>query len=153
MLTSIMSSAAGMKPVTPINIRNLGPEDAYILDRVRPGLASDTLDPSQVWAFLATRVNELVVALDQGEVVGFASGTTVMHPDHPTEFMIANLVVHPDFKRQGIGRRLLQRITALAEDRGCVHIWARAREDNVAFRSLASSLDAQTVKGDLIFHW
>lgn len=153
MLNDTMCSAAGFKQVSPINIRNLGPEDAHILDRVRPGLSAETLDPSQVWAFLATRVNELVVALDQGEVVGFASGTTVMHPDHPTEFLIAKVAVHPDLRRQGIGRRLMQRIMALAEDRGCVHIWAPAREDNVAFRSLAASLNAQTIAGNLIFRW
>ena len=50
----------------PITIRNLGPEDAFVLDRVRPGTFDNPPDPDKVWAFLATRVNELVVALDQG---------------------------------------------------------------------------------------
>ena len=59
----------------PITIRNLGPEDAFVLDRVRPGTFDNPPDPDKVWAFLATRVNELVVALDQGEVIGFAFGT------------------------------------------------------------------------------
>ncbi|NNE78992.1 MAG: hypothetical protein HKN18_01860 [Silicimonas sp.] len=73
----------------PITIRNLGPEDAYILDRVRPGTFDNEVDPTRAYAFLATRVNELVVALDMGEVVGFASGTVLMHPDKPTAVFCA----------------------------------------------------------------
>jgi GNAT superfamily N-acetyltransferase len=124
-----------------------------VLDRLRVGLAEEPVDPAQVWAFLATRVNELVVALEAGEVIGLACGTVVMHPTGPTEFMVTRVVVHPDSRRQGVGKGLLLRLMALAEDRGCVHVWARASADNVAFRALAMSLKAQATPGGDVFHW
>ena len=61
--------------MNPITIRNLGPEEAHVLDRVREGTFDHPIDPSWAYGFLATRVNEIVVALELGEVVGFASGT------------------------------------------------------------------------------
>ena len=142
-----------VRVVAAINIRNLGPEEAHILDRVRPGLSETPLDPAQVWAYLATRINELVVALDAGEVVGFACGTAVMYPNAPTGFMVSSVVVHPDARRQGIGTRLLSRLMELAEDRGCAHIWARASDENTSFHALAKSLGAQTTPGGQVHHW
>jgi len=128
--------------LNPITIRNLGPEDAHILDRVRPGLFADAADPSRVWAFLATRVNELVVALDRGEVVGFACGTVLMRPDAPTRFLIQRVEVHPDCRRQGIGRRMMERICDLAWDRGCAGIFLALGEDDAAMRALSEKLGA-----------
>src|SRR6056297_2777206 len=83
----------------PITIRNLGPEDVHILDRVRAGVFGNPVDPSRAFAFLATRVNEIVVALSGGEVIGFASGTVVMHPDRDPAFFVNQVSVHEGFRR------------------------------------------------------
>lgn len=106
----------------PITIRNLGPEDTHILERVRPGI-SDGFDLSRAWAVLATRINELVVALDQGEVIGFAYGSMLMHPDKPSEFLVSAIHVHGDYASDEIGGRLFDRIRDLAMDRGCETMW------------------------------
>lgn len=137
----------------PITIRNLGPEDAHILDRVRPGTFDNEIDPSRAWAFLATRINELVVALDRGEVIGFASGTVIMHPDRPTVFFLNKVGVHPEYRRRGIATRLMERIMDLARDRGCEGVWCAARADNAAARALHAALGAREQGGMLIFDW
>ena len=98
--------------MNPITIRNLGPEDADILERVREGTFDHAVDPARAWAFLATRVNDIVVALDRGDVIGFASGTVLMHPDKPTQFFVQEVGVHEDYRRQGIGWRCA-RLSAL----------------------------------------
>ena len=130
-----------------ITIRNLGPEDAQVLDRVRPGTFDHPIDPSRAWAFLATRVNELVVALDRGEVIGFASGTVLMHPDKPTQFFVNEIGVHEEYRRKGIGTRLFERIADLAFDRGCEGIWLATETDNAAARGLYRSLGARETEG------
>ena len=137
----------------PITIRNLGPEDAHILDRVRPGTFDNDIDPARAWAFLATRVNELVVALDRGEVIGFASGTVIMHPDKPTQFFVNEVSVHPDFRRQGIAMRLLTRISELAADRGCEEVWVATEADNAAARSLYAKLSSNELPDVVVFSW
>ena len=137
----------------PITIRNLGPEDAHILDRVRPGTFDVPVDPSRVWAFLATRVNELVVALDRGEVIGFASGTMLMHPDKPTQFFVNEISVHEDYRRQGIATRLIERVTDLARDRGCEGIWLATEADNASARGLYTKLSARETCGIVVYDW
>jgi len=139
--------------MNPITIRNLGPEDAAILERVREGTFDHPVDPARAWAFLATRVNEIVVALDRGEVIGFASGTVLMHPDKPTHFFVNEVGVHEDFRRQGIAARLLERIFDLARDRGCEGIWLGTEVDNEPARALYRKLGARETEGLVIYDW
>ncbi len=137
----------------PITIRNLGPEEAHVLDRVRPGTFDNPVDPGWAYGFLATRVNDIVVALDRGEVVGFVSGTVLMHPDKPTSFFVNEVSVHEDYRRQGIGRRLVERIRDLARDRGCAAIWVATEGDNVEARALYSALRGRETGDIVMYEW
>lgn len=124
----------------PITIRNLGPEDAHILDRVAEGVFDNPVEPSWAYGFLVTRVNEIVVALLGGEVIGFASGTVLMHPDKPNGFFINEVSTAAPFRRQGIATRLMHRLIDLARDRGCVEIWLATEGDNAPARGLYRKL-------------
>ena len=139
--------------MNPITIRNLGPEEAHVLDRVREGTFDHPVDPSWAYGFLATRVNEIVVALDQGEVIGFASGTVLMHPDKPFSFFVNEVSVHEDYRRNGIAKRLMQRLMDLAHDRGCEGIWLATEHDNDAARALYRSMDARETDGIIVYDW
>ncbi|MXQ09140.1 GNAT family N-acetyltransferase [Alphaproteobacteria bacterium GH1-50] len=137
----------------PITIRNLGPEDVAILDRVRPGTFDNPVDPARAYAFLATRVNEIVVALTAGEVVGFATGTVLMHPDKAPQFFVNEVGVHEDMRRQGIGTRLMERLLDLARDRGCEGIWLATEEGNAAARGLYKAMQARETGGIVVYDW
>ena len=135
----------------PITIRHLGPEDAHILDRVATGVFDNPVDPAWTYAFLAIGVNEIVVALLAGKVVGFASGTALMHPDKPTGFFINEVGVGDAFRRQGIATRLVKRIVEIACDRGCQEIWLATEGDNVPARGLYRKLEA-TETEDIVMY-
>ena len=135
----------------PITIRTLGPEDAHVLDRVRPGVFDNEVDPARAWAFLATRVNSIVVALQGGEVVGFASGTVLMHPDKPTAFFVNEVGVADDRRRQGIATRVLARTIELARDRGCEDVWLATEMDNAPARALYRTFGADETE-DLVMY-
>jgi len=102
---------------------------------------------------LATRVNVMVVALDRGEVIGMAFGTTQLRPDKPTTFFIDEVSVHPDYRRQGIARRLLNHIRDRAMDRGCESVWLATECDNPAARALYRASGASETDGVVVFHW
>ena len=138
--------------LNPITIRNLGPEDAHIIDRIKPG-TFENLDPSRAWALLATRVNELVVALDRGEVVGYCYGTMVMHLDKPSEFFVSAIGVHPEHRRQGVATRMLRRLHDLARDRGCERVWVLSAEGDEAFRAFLSALDGNDIGLTHLHDW
>jgi ribosomal protein S18 acetylase RimI-like enzyme len=137
----------------PITIRNLGPEDVDVLEHVRPGTFDNPVDPARAWAFLATRVNEIVVALDRGEVVGFASGTVLMHPDKPNQFFVNEVGVHVDYRRRGIARRLVARIRDLARDRGCEGLWLATETDNASARAFYRAVGMRETEGYAIYDW
>lgn len=137
----------------PITFRHLGPEDAHVLDRVKEGTFDNPVDPARAWAFLALRVNDLVVALDQGEVIGFVSGNVMMHPDKEPAYFIHEVSVHEDYQRQGIATRLMKRIASLAEDRGCRKIWLATEEDNAPARGLYSDLGGRETGGIVMYEW
>lgn len=140
-------------PGNPITIRSLGPEDAFVLDRVRDDLFDNAIEPSRAWAFLATRVNVLVVALDAGEVIGFVYGTTMLRVDKPTSFYVDEIAVHDDYRRKGIGKRLLQRISEEARERGCESLWLGTEGDNAPARGLYDALDGEATEHVAVYEW
>lgn len=57
-----------------VAIRLLGPDDAGVLERVAEDVFDGPVDPRWTAEFLADARHELAVALDDGVVVGMASG-------------------------------------------------------------------------------
>ncbi|MDI6694020.1 MAG: GNAT family N-acetyltransferase [Anaerolineales bacterium] len=45
-------------------------------------------------------------------------------------YLIANVAVHPDFRRQGIARRMTERAIAYARQRHAPSVWLHVREEN-----------------------
>lgn len=111
-----------------------------MLDRVAEGLFDEQIEPARLWAFLATRVNDCAVALDQGTVIGFAYGTVLMRPDKPTEFFVNEVSVHEAYRRQGVARRLIERLRFNAIERGCAGMWVLTEGDNETARSFYAAL-------------
>ena len=122
-----------------IDIRLLGPGDEGVLERV----AEDVFDGPVVgrWAraFLDDARHHLVVALDDGVVVGMASAVDYVHPDKAPQLWINEVGVAPTHRRGGIGRALLDALLAHGRALGCTEAWLGTEEDNVAARRLYES--------------
>lgn len=59
-----------------------------------------------------------VVALVEGRVVGHIAFSPVTHEGRQIGVGLAPLAVHPDFQRQGVGRRLVETGLSACQDRG-----------------------------------
>ena len=90
-----------------LDVRILTAADIPVLDHVAPEVFDDHLQPALVAEFLRDDRHHLAVAIDQGEVVGFASGVHYVHPDKPPELWINEVGVAPAHQGQGLGRQLL----------------------------------------------
>jgi [ribosomal protein S18]-alanine N-acetyltransferase len=67
----------------------------------------------------------LVVKMDQ-KIVGY---TCLWHVEEKME--IANFAVSPEFRRKGIGRKLMEEVMAEAQRRGCTGLMLSVRETNL----------------------
>ncbi|MGW1910812.1 GNAT family N-acetyltransferase [Streptomyces sp. NPDC002076] len=101
------------------------------------------------WAerFLTTAGHHLLLAYAQDEQVpvGFVSGVETVHPDKGTEMFLYELAVDEPYRRRGIGRALVERLAALARERGCYGMWVGVDAENdvalAAYRSAGGKDD------------
>jgi aminoglycoside 6'-N-acetyltransferase I len=119
-----------------VEIRLLGPEDDAVLDRVAPGVFDEPVQPRLTREFLADARHHLIVALDDGLVVGMISALHYVHPDKAPQLWINEIAVAPSHQRRGIGRQLLDAILAHGRTLGCTEGWLGTEETNVTARRL-----------------
>jgi aminoglycoside 6'-N-acetyltransferase I len=114
--------------------------DAAIFNNVAPGVFDNLCDPVLVAEFIADPRHHLAVAIDDGRVVGFASGVHYVHPDKPSEMWINEVGVAPSHQGRGVGKAVLARLVHHAEDLGCREAWVLTdRSNSPAMRLYASS--------------
>ena len=119
----------------------LGPGDLDLLLSVPEGLFDKPVDPDQAHAFLADPGHLIVVAVDGEQVVGFASGTVLLHPDKQPAFFVNEVGVRKDWQRRGIGRAVCENLFDAARARGCSDgIWLGTEPDNVPALALYRAL-------------
>lgn len=82
----------------------------------------------------ANRLARYVVARAEGRVVGFGGIWLMVDDAHITTFG-----VHPDFRRRGIGRRLLLALAELAIEIGAARMTLEVRVSNLAAQALYGS--------------
>ena len=119
-----------------IEIHILQAGDASVLDQVADDVFDRPVDP--VWSaeFLADPRHHLVVAIDDGIVVGMASGVHYGHPDKPPQLFINEIGVARSHQGRGIGRRVLDVLLERGRALGCSEAWVLTDESNSIARKL-----------------
>ena len=122
-----------------IQYRMLGIADAALLDRVADDLFDEAIQPPLAREFLGDSRHHLAVAIDDGLVVGFASGVHYVHPDKPAELWINEVGVAPSHQQRGLAKELLRTLFAAARELGCTQAWVLTDRDNTAAMRLYAS--------------
>lgn len=76
---------------------------------------------------------------EQGRIVGNLSLIPIVRRGQQT-YLIANVAVHPDYRRRGIGKQLTQVALDHLRERGIDSAWLQVREDNPVAYHLYRSL-------------
>lgn len=121
---------------TPVEIRLLGPGDAATLDRVAEDVFDGPIEPMWCAEFFADPRHHIVVAVDDGCVVGMATGVHYVHPDKPPELWVNEVGVASTHRGQGIAGRMLDALFAHARTLGCIEAWLGTEEKNTAARKM-----------------
>lgn len=125
-----------------MEIRFLGPGDDALLARVSDEVFDHAPRPDATAEFLSDPRHHLVVAIEAGQVIGFASGVHYVHPDKAPELWIAEVGVVPGQRRRGVAKSLMEALLDHGRVLGCVQAWVLTERDNHAARALYAGLEA-----------
>jgi aminoglycoside 6'-N-acetyltransferase I len=107
-------------------------------------------DPDLTREFLRDDRHHLVVAIDDGLVVGFVSGLHYVHPDKPPELWINEVGVAPSHQRRGLGKEMLKTIFDIGVELGCREAWVLTDRSNTAAMRLYGSFDGNEDPEDTV---
>ena len=121
-------------------IKILRSGDEAVLTKVAPEVFDHDVDERLSSEFLHDPRHHLAVALDAGEVVGFASAVHYVHPDKPPELWINEVGVAPAHQGRGLGRKLLHALFEVGRALGCGQSWVLTERSNAPAMGLYASL-------------
>ncbi len=120
-----------------IQTRLLSAGDGAALQRVAPDVFDHAIEDGAAARFLADPRHHIAVALEDGQVIGFASGVHYFHPDKPTpELFINEVGVSPAHQGRGIGKAVLNELLRAGRTLGCAQAWVLTDHDNGAANGL-----------------
>jgi ribosomal protein S18 acetylase RimI-like enzyme len=123
-----------------IEIKVLHCGDDHILMNVAMEVFDNPIDPELTREFLEDPRHHIAVAIDDGLVVGFASGLHYIHPDKQPELWINEVTVAPTHRRRGLGQAVLRAMLDVGRIHRCATAWVLTNRNNVAALALYSSI-------------
>ncbi|NDV01809.1 GNAT family N-acetyltransferase [Pseudoroseicyclus tamaricis] len=96
--------------------------------------------PEEAEAFLADPANVIVLAMEGGRAVAFASGTFLRHPDKPVSLFINEVGTLEGHRRRGHASAVTRRLFEIARERGAEGVWLGTEMENAPARALYRSL-------------
>ncbi len=125
-----------------------------LLTHIAPDVFDHAVKPSFLEAFLGDPRHVMFLAVDDGVVVGMASGVEYFHPDKPPQLWINEVGVAPTHRRQGIGKRLVEALLDIARERKCVFAWLGTDVANSAAQGCFNSVtDGESPQPFLLYEW
>ncbi len=142
----------GGPPEQEIGVRLLGPGDKELI-----AAASHLFDhpptPDQTTAFLTSDRDYIWVAYTDGEAVGFASATILLHPDKPPHLFLQELGVDEDHRRRGVATKIMETAIAFAGEMDLLPLWLAAEADDDQANTFYRSLPDKTERGSIVYEW
>ncbi len=137
-----------------VGIQRLNSKNSELLNRIGPEVFDYPIDQDQLQAFLSDERHFMVVAVDEGTVVGMASAVEYFHPDKPPQFWINEVGVASTHRKRGIGRSLVEELKGIAKKRGCVYAWLGTDKKNkAAQRCFGSVPNGEAPQEFLLYEW
>jgi aminoglycoside 6'-N-acetyltransferase I len=123
-----------------IEIKVLQRGDERVLRNVAAEVFDNAIDAELTREFLEDPRHHIAVAIDDGLVVGFASGVHYIHPDKPAELWINEVAMAPTHRRRGLGKAVLKALLEVGRVHGCKVAWVLTDRNNVAAMALYAAV-------------
>ncbi len=119
-----------------MEFRLANPNDAAALARAAGDVFDHPVDPALAAEFLSDPRHHLAIAIEDGQIVGMASGVHYVHPDKAPELWVNEVGVAPAQQGRGVGRRILAVLLEHGRSLGCQEAWLLTDDSNAAARRM-----------------
>jgi aminoglycoside 6'-N-acetyltransferase I len=126
--------------VMAIIIRVLERGDESVFETVAQGVFDKPIQPALAREFLEDERHHIAVAVDDGCVVGFASGVDYIHPDKSRELWVNEVGVAPAHRSKGLGKAVLKALLNVGKVMGCRTAWVLTDRGNPGAMALYTSI-------------
>ncbi|MGE5290179.1 MAG: N-acetyltransferase family protein [Micromonosporaceae bacterium] len=134
-----------------MSVRRLGIADLQVATGIAARLTrSRRLDP---WDFLADPYTLLMVAEEDGHVVGWLCGYELVRPDGSRMMLIHQIEVDKPARRRGHGRALVDAALAVAIARGHSEVVVTAGPGDPSARALFAGAGARQAQLRQLYRW
>lgn len=117
-----------------ISFREMRPEDAAAVEEIERASFAVPWSRRAFWEEAQNERTVYLVALLEGEIVGYAGAWILLD-----EAQITNVAVAPEKRGQGVGRRLMEEMMRRAKARGAMRMTLEVRPSNEAALTLYKS--------------
>lgn len=137
-----------------MEVRLLHPKDAEIACQIAENYKSKTVTPEYMSRFLSDKRNYLIVGLEGSLVVGFLLGCKMarLETDRPMMY-IQDLATHPDYRRQGIGRAMVEEFKAICREKNALKMWLVTDRSNEPAKALYTAAGGALGDNDWVGFW
>jgi len=119
-----------------VEFRLANPHDAAALARAADSVFDHPVDAALAAEFLSDPRHHLAIAIEDGQIVGMASGVHYVHPDKAQELWINEVGVATGYQGRGIGRRVVSVLLDRGRTLGCREAWLLTDDSNAAARRM-----------------
>jgi ribosomal protein S18 acetylase RimI-like enzyme len=140
------------KMTTTFSVKTLSSDDILLLSNVAENVFDNPIDERLAKEFLSDPRHHIVVAVEDGMVIGFASAVHYIHPDKPEEVWIDEVGVSPAHQKKGVAKAILRELLRLGRKLGCKSAWVLTDKGNIAANRLYSSVGGRVDPGDTVMY-
>jgi ribosomal protein S18 acetylase RimI-like enzyme len=127
-----------------IDLRRVGVDDAAVFDAIADDVFDEAVRADRLCDYLAEPGHLMIVAVEDGIVVGQCAAVVHRHPDKVTELYVDEVGTAPSHHRRGIARRMVDAMFDWGRELGCEESWLGTELDNVAANGLYRAAGGRT---------
>ncbi len=118
-----------------LTLKKLTKEDVDGLYEVSSLSLKETWSLGSIEQELSNKFARYIVCKDGDKVIGFIGAWLIA-----SEGQITNLAVHPDYRKKGIGKKLMKSLISSLKEEDCNAITLEVRESNTVAKNLYKNL-------------
>ncbi len=113
-----------------ISIHLITRANTSVLARIADDVFDDDIQHDLLAAYVSDPRHAMLVAEEDGLIVGQIRGNVHLQPDRTPDLYIDNLGTAPSHQRRGVATQLIQALVAWGESRGCTYVWVATEPEN-----------------------